>query len=260
MGNAAAPERDAVALVGRPHLDDADTVLRLRPRTILLVCGAIIFVLVDLSVVACFPQLDHTGAFFRFAALDSERGIGTLYAVVQLGLAATAAFVVGVVLRRHRRPWARHWFALGVLLVLVMVDEHAAQHERITPAIHHHWATHGFLYFAWTIPAAVLVLVLMGSFARFVVHLPRPVRGLVVGAAALFVAGALGLEALSGWFVDRDRAASVAYELTATFEEFLELAGVALLLYATCRHLVEDLPPVWATTAPGGSPPARPDD
>jgi hypothetical protein len=62
----------------------------------------------------------------------------------------------------------------------------------------------------------------------------------MVLAGLVFVGGAVGLEALGGWYVDRFGREEPGYGLLVTVEELLEMLGVAAFIYAVLRHLVAE--------------------
>jgi hypothetical protein len=113
------------------------------------------------------------------------------------------------------------------------VTEVAALHERLGgPAAEVLGdATRGALHFAWVVPGVVLALVVGLAFVRFVVRLPPGTRRLVVAAAAMYLTGAVALEAVGGIVLEAQGHRAVYLLITAA-EEGLEMAGSVLLLYA----------------------------
>ncbi len=80
----------------------------------------------------------------------------------------------------------------------LFVDEGTTIHETVGYALRDLLGTSGVLFFAWVIPATVILAIFATIYLKFLVHLPGRIRLLVVIAGALFVGGALGIELLRG--------------------------------------------------------------
>ena len=74
------------------------------------------------------------------------------------------------------------------------------------------------------------------SFFKFWLHLPPLPRRLFLAAALLFVGGALGIEMLNGAYVSR-WGETWGYLALQHLEEFLEMWGIAILLYGLLSYI-----------------------
>ena len=97
-------------------------------------------------------------------------------------------------------------------------------------------STRGIFLFAWTIPAAVGVVLFALVYLKFLFRLPVATRWLFVLAGVVYVGGALGMEMIEGQFVFLFGQASMAHALMVAFEEFLEMSGVVLFIYALLSY------------------------
>ena len=101
----------------------------------------------------------------------------------------------------------------------------------------------GALYFTWTVPYLVLTLAFAISYRRFYFALPRRLRLLLGAAGVVYVFGALVLELVGSAIVSThggldgggldDWRHAIAY----TCEEFFEMAGIVLAVYALLCHV-----------------------
>lgn len=105
-------------------------------------------------------------------------------------------------------------------------------HEHSIAILRDRLGTSGIFFFAWVIPGLIAVAVLAVLFGRFVFHLPAPVRGLVFAAAALYLAGALGLEMAGGWWAEREGQTNLTYMTITSIEEWFEFIGAATFFLA----------------------------
>ena len=177
------------------------------------------------------------GLVQRFVHPDQERAFPTYLASMLLSLCALVAFWIS---RLERLP-APGWRGVALVFWLAGIDEIAAVHEEFSPPVRHalELGTSGFgwLRFAWVIPAALLLLVLLALFLRFIAALAPRTRGRLLRAALVFLSGSLLLELPGGLFSLRYGLESVPYLIVSTLEEGLEFAGVLLFLSALLAHL-----------------------
>jgi hypothetical protein len=108
------------------------------------------------------------------------------------------------------------------------VDEAISIHERVFD----------HLYYSWKIPGVIAVLIFGLIFLRFVVLLPTKTRYLFIIAGVLFVAGALGFEYVAFKYWEQgNNIRSMAFALFSTIEEFLEMIGIVIFIYALIDYM-----------------------
>jgi hypothetical protein len=168
---------------------------------------------------------------------DLESNVPTWYSsaawLIAGGLAAQAA-----ALRRSAgRDGVRPWTAVAVLCAILSMDEVAGIHELPIDWLREQHGFHGPLYYGWVIPGAIFAGVVGMSLHRFWKFLPTPTRRLTLGAGITFLAGALGVEMLSGMQADAHGEENLGYALIITIEELLEMSGVVIFVYAMCGYL-----------------------
>lgn len=155
-------------------------------------------------------------------------------AVVALGLMLTSRV-------QHERLTGR-WAALSALLLLMAVDETAQLHDMATGPLRRGLdLDFGALYFAWLIPALVVLATAGIYFVPLVRSLSSPTRHRLVAAAAVYLGGAVGVEMIGGFVVQNGRQ-SFSYLALTTVEELGELAG-ALLLLAGLLAIMREVKP-----------------
>lgn len=104
--------------------------------------------------------------------------------------------------------------------------------------------TGGFLYNAWIIPAALIVLIIGLMYLRFILHLPRNTQRLFLIAGFLYIGAVFGAEAIGGYYYSetvrpQDIQYDVAYLLITNMEELLEMSGLTIFLYGLIQHIHE---------------------
>ncbi|MGD9572176.1 MAG: hypothetical protein AB7V62_09845 [Thermoleophilia bacterium] len=118
------------------------------------------------------------------------------------------------------------WWALAALFVLLAADEGLEGHERLIGPAQSVLGDAGPLHHAWIVPYGLAVAALAWALRGFLAGLDGPTRTGMLRAAALYLGGAIGLEALGGALVPGG--GPVASVLQAA-EEGLELAGLLVL-------------------------------
>ncbi|MDP8942594.1 MAG: hypothetical protein M3N16_00490 [Actinomycetota bacterium] len=141
-----------------------------------------------------------------------------------------------------RRRYAGHWTALALLFVVLSADETAKLHELSTGPLRDALDIGGALHYAWVVPGIALAAGCAAVYGRFVLGLPRPIRRLVVGAAAVYLTAALGLELVEGLLGRWETDESLGLGLVGTFQETGEMLGILVFLRAMVLHL-ESLSP-----------------
>ncbi len=237
-GNAkreAVPARNAASGVN-------DTILRcLVPRRIFgaLLLGICFLVVAGIAsnVLQFTFGYRSTLSFIKLFALDQEGNIPTWFSSLLLFSSAILLGLITTAMTASRDRWRWHWGALAFIFVMLSLDEIASIHERTNVPIRNALDLSGAFYFAWVVPAAILVLVFAILYLRFVLALPRRSRWLFVVAGAIFVSGALGVEMIGSVYASAHGRNDLVYALIASGEEVLEMIGLATFIYALTDYI-----------------------
>ena len=180
--------------------------------------------------------------------VGEDANIPTWYSSVTLLLCSILLAVIAAAKKTHGDRYTRHWAVLSVVFVFLSIDEVATIHEKFSTEPLG-FDTGGFLYGlfhpTWVIFGIIFVLVVLLSYLRVLASLPRKTRYLFLVAGALFVAGALGMEALSGRlihsygggnFENLSDATKIVVALQTAIEELLEMSGIVIFVYALLSY------------------------
>lgn len=170
----------------------------------------------------------------RFVNINLENSLPTWYASSLLLLVALAVVVIAHT--KIHDPFRPHWWGLAVIFAFLSLDEAASIHEELTIPLRDILDTTGLLHFAWVIVGAIFVGVVALAYLRFLLHLPRPIRNLMILGAAVFVGGALVIESYSASLY-AETGTSLLYSAIGTLEELLELLGAVLFIRAMLMYL-----------------------
>jgi hypothetical protein len=166
---------------------------------------------------------------------NEEMNVPTFYSSIVM---VVAAALLALIATEHRKKGERHlaWYGLAAIFAFLAFDENAGIHELLQDPASNIVAATGFLFHAWIVPYGIALIVLVAAYLRFLVSLPRQAARLFVISGLTFVAGALGFESLGGSHLELN-GANMSYHVLTTIEEFLEMSGIALFIYALLVYI-----------------------
>lgn len=182
---------------------------------------------------------DYLLGLFPLFNLNSEISIPTWFASVTLLLCSMLLAVIFITHRRNAAPFALHWAVLSLIFLYLSIDEGAHIHETIgtTLELRLTGVTYGFLRSAWVIYGTVFVVIIAAFYRKFVAHLPAETLRLFILAALAYVGGALIMEMITGRYTEVYGTKNLTYELMTVAEEFLEMSGVSIFIYALLSYI-----------------------
>jgi len=209
------------------------------------VCLSLFSVAVGLTFLhMCFKFLDLSlghDLVFGLApifSLSGEGQIPTMFSVILLLIGALLLALIAVASRKKlERPYTVHWAGLSFIFIFLAMDEALEIHEKWSQPIRDTLNTTGYFYYAWVIPYAIMVLVFGLLYLDFVLHLPMKTRLQVVAAGLIYVSATLGLESLEGRHAELFGKHNWTFVTLTTIEEFMEMSGVILFIYALMSYL-----------------------
>jgi hypothetical protein len=208
--------------------------------TISIVLAGISFVLQMLRAAGVDLPMDQ---LVRRLDVDQEAAIPAWFS--SLDLFFCALLVAGIATMRRGYEYAHVWWWLAAGMVLLSLDENVSIHEFVNDKLDS--ATNAGSSVLWVIPALIAVAIVGFFFLGFLRHLPPRYRRQFLGAAAVFVFAAAGLE-LVGSALDKPVPPGVAVETLrpryvdvteSTIEEFLEMASVAFFAFSLASYATE---------------------
>jgi len=173
--------------------------------------------------------------------VNHENNVPTFFSAFLL---LSCAALLAVVARKPDQTArdARYWRWLALIFLFLALDEDASIHELWTGPIQYLLPMDGMFYFAWIIPYGIGLLLIGLVYLRFMFRLREPTRRLAILAGSLYVAGALGFEMIGGWYLSEfGDDVDFPYSIIVAGEEFLEMCGSILFLYALLGYLGDGL-------------------
>jgi hypothetical protein len=182
--------------------------------------------------------LPHPKSLWEKFNLDAEGNFVTWFKSVLLFMAAITTGLIAQSKRDSQAKFIWHWQVLAWAFTLMSIDEIARIHEGLTSPLRNALHSTGFLYYAWIIPAAAIVIAFCALMFRFFLHLPGRLQlGLATGAF-VYVLGALGFESLGGYMVSTN-APPLLIPILVTLEECSQMIGSIILLNMMLTFLMQ---------------------
>jgi hypothetical protein len=174
--------------------------------------------------------------------LDQEQNIPTYFAVLLMLSTALMLGTITVLQKRAGAPFIMHWTTLTVGMIFMAYDEAFQVHEELIEPVRNFLGDGdlGIYYFAWVLPAFVLLAVLGVFFTRFLLAFPTATRIRFLVAGGVFVGGACGVELAGGYYAELHGTGTWSYSMLATLEESLEMAGLILCLRALFQFCADN--------------------
>lgn len=153
----------------------------------------------------------------------------------------SASLLLGLVTAITKMQNGRHlmeWAILSAGFLFMGFDEMASAHERLIEPTRALLGIEnpGLLYFAWVVPAIILVAVIGASFVKFLIDLPPRTKKAFLIAGSMYLGGAIGLELFEGACT----IGSLGYNALVVVEESLEMLGVIVFIWALLDHLAKN--------------------
>lgn len=225
-----------------------------RPLRLLVTCAVVLVAghLVGLALREAWGVDPELGLVRQFD-LNAEGNLAAWFSSFLLTCSAGLCLLVAKVRALRELPLAGRWTAMAGLFLLMAVDETSQLHDMATGPLRHGLGLDfGILYFAWLIPALVVIVAAGFAFAPVFASMSSTVRPRMAMAALVYLCGAVAFEMVGGNTVAEGRT-SLVYLLTMTMEETLEITGGLLFLRALLEQ-VRELAPRLVVTWTGRHP------
>jgi hypothetical protein len=207
-------------------------------RVLWFAAGATAAILVADLATRVYNHYDPIPSVRGYVNVDLEANLPTWWNSTLLlavaGMALTAALLSG----RGSRPGRRSWLGLAAATALLSIDEMTSLHERLgqVGSSWKEWAGVSLPTHAWVLPGAVVAVVGTACAVLWARNLPRDLRNGVLGALAVYLGGALGVETFNGWAHANDH--SMTLMLGTLVEEGLEMTGCLVALAVLGRYVL----------------------
>ncbi len=219
--------------------------ISIRPKSVsrfLSIAAAILLLLSFAGQLIKYWKVAEMYSLIRLFDVKMEYNIPAFFSSLLLFFAATLTGVIATLKKKNHAVYVSHWVALAVIFLVASLDEAVSLHELLSRVISVHMGfnTGGLFYFSWVIGGIGFTLLFAAAYFMFWLHLPPRIRLLFLLAAIVFCSGALGVEMISGAYIEKYRWENLTVEILATVEEALEMAGAIIFTFALMKYLQDN--------------------
>jgi hypothetical protein len=214
--------------------NDGSPTLSVKPLTFskrLLIIAVILLLLnlcgIYLKKVLLIDNFVSNALFFFFDA-SSEANIPTFYS--------------SLILCKKK-----YWLVLMIIFAWLSVDETASIHEQFGKMGKTFDLNSGYLYYSWIIPYILFAIIAFFFFFRFLFKLPYPTRILFIISGFIYTGAAICFELFEGNIAKKYGPNTLNDLLLCAAEEFLEMTGVIIFIYALLRYAAATDPTLFLT-------------
>ena len=212
------------------------------PRKVVYFLGAIIclLILAHTAGLIAVHYFEHTSSFYiiEYFRLAADTNFPTFFSSAQLLLCAVILAVISNIKKNQGAVDFWYWLGLSLIMLFLSIDESIMIHELIAEKLRETLNTTGVFYFAWIIPYSIFVIVVGLAYIPFLLKLPAKVKKLMVLSGAIFVAGALGLEAIESYYFSATGGKrDFMQAIFTTTEEIMEMGGITIFLYSLLHYI-----------------------
>jgi hypothetical protein len=169
--------------------------------------------------------------------LNMENNIPTWYASFVFLICSASAWLISISNEHSHDRF--QWKIIATIFLLMSLDEGASLHEYVGGVIKGFARFEGNLYFAWVVPAMIIIPFGALYFFRFWLRLSLKYRLILALAAIIYFGGAVGMEIIAGSLYENGQSKSMSYVSLTVIEESMELSGQWLFLFTLLHILAE---------------------
>lgn len=175
--------------------------------------------------------------------LATDVSIPAWYSSATLLLCSLLLGIIYLAKRRNAERFALHWAVLSLIFLYLSIDEAAQIHEIIGVTLSQKVTgnTHGFIHYTWVLLGIPFVLLVAAGYLKFLLHLPRKTMCLFILAGVTYVGGALITDMINGRQADLHGPGTLTYQMTTVAEEFLEMTGIVVFIYALLTYMSSEV-------------------
>jgi len=194
---------------------------------------AILLIMIHIIILGIYFYIGDSEKFdfVRMFDLDMERNIPTLFSSALMFISAFLFYLLSMAPKEQKQRNSSFWLGLSFIFIFLAFDESATIHENLGDYTENFVEASGYFYYPWVISYSILVLILAVFYIRFFWRMPSKVFWSFMGAAWIFLSGAIGFELLGAKESSLHGTDTLVYCIYYTIEESLEMFGIIYLIW-----------------------------
>jgi hypothetical protein len=180
---------------------------------------------------------DHLRGFVSLFNVNTEGNIPTWYTSFSILLCAVLLFMIARARKIAGDRYSIYWMILALIFLYISVDEGAGVHDALDFSLPSIGYINSAPRYIRMLPVAILLIIFGLIYLKFLFYLPARTRLLFIVAGTLFVGGAFGMGFVMERYGTRHGWNNMTLEILAAIEEFLEMIGIVVFIYALMSYM-----------------------
>jgi hypothetical protein len=183
-----------------------------------------------------FTEHDYVHGLIPLFNFGEERNLPTFFSG---GLHLVIAFLFWAIWKSKRNAGvhAPCFIFLAYLFCFTALDEIVQIHELVGRPLRSLLNATGIFYYTWFVAYLPVVALLSVALFPTIRTVPPAIRKWLLISAMIFLVGSVGFKMPEGWYMERYGQDHLVYALMVACEEFLEILGLSMAVYALLRLL-----------------------
>ena len=174
---------------------------------------------------------DYVFGLIPMFDVDKESNIPTYLQGIFMLFCSLLLFTIAKYKSITEEVFIKHWYFLAAMFTYLSIDELVGIHELLILPLRTATDAKGIFYFSWLIAFIPIVLMIGGSYIRFLLHLNSKTRNLFIIAASFFLGGAIGMEMIGGAYLSEFGEKNYVYSIITLIEESFETIGITIFIF-----------------------------
>ena len=194
---------------------------------------ALVLIFIHINILVIYFLVDDPDKFdfIRMFDLDMERNVPTLFSSAIILISAFLFYLLSKSPSEQEKGARPYWLGLSFVFTFLAFDESAKIHEQLGDFTERFVEATGYLHYPWVISYSILIVILGLFYMRFFWKMESKVFWSFMGAAVMFLSGAIGFELLGANESSIHSTDTILYSVYYTIEETLEMFGVIYLIW-----------------------------
>ena len=175
--------------------------------------------------------------------VDAEGNFPSDFSAILMFFAGLLLLIITILESRRIGHLSWHWVGLSFMFLYLSADEAFSYHEKLIitgPILLREIAPIFNYALTYIIPAMSLLFIIVLFCVKFFLGLPARTRLSFLMASVLFLGGAVGFELISGRYAAFFGMDNLTYNLIATVEESLEMAGTVYFIVSLLKYIADN--------------------
>lgn len=180
--------------------------------------------------------------------LDREQNIPTYFSAMLLLVSTVLSLTLYIFYCQNKSETIKQiktWLILAIVFMIFSIDEFISFHELVDQVLRGRLYTFGLpgglIHNVWIIPGLIFIVAGLWLAYDFLRSLDRGARNSILFALGIYFGAAVGIEFLGGFSLEYYAKDSFVYISLVTLEEFGEMLGIILFIYALLNYMEKNI-------------------